>query len=283
MFKSNAARSGIHFAVAVFAFSSLGVSGLQGAAVVGQWNQNASTYNWATSSNFSSLYTSAFVTGGNSIDPSGTDGSVVLSNLNQYTHFVMNTSATASTPAFGDLSTWVHGGGVLILFANGTADATSNALGNAILSGVGSSITLTGSTVGSGSFSTVGSLTGTDIAVSGITNNPLTMFRSNTVGGGTLLALNGVPNPQNNLGAALRVDSVGLGKVYVFGEHFESNSRISGGSGNANLQLFLNLLAQGQLQGGGGPTGPGSDVPEPGTVFLTAFALAGVAWLKHKR
>jgi len=292
MFKSKGARSGIRLA-AVLAVCSLGATGLQAAAVVGQWNQNASSYNWATASNYSSLYSAAFVTGGHSIDPSGTDGSTVLSNLNNYTHFVMNTSSTATVGNLGDLSTWVNGGGILILFANGNNDAASNAVGNTILgvNGINSSISLPGGVTGISQMATIGSLTGSDPAVNGITGQPLTWYRSNLVSGGTALAANNSPFNQN-LGNALRVDNIGLGKVYVFGEHFENDSRITGGVGNANLQLFLNLLTQGQLQtpggggspgGGGGPLPPGSDVPEPATILLTASALAGLAYFKRKR
>jgi hypothetical protein len=168
MFMRKSARSSLKWLTTVFAFVSMGSGALQAAAVVGQWNQNAANTNWATSSNFSSFYTAAFVTGGNSIDPAGTTGEVTLSNLNNFTHFVLNTSATAAPTNFADLNTWVHGGGIAIVFLNGVNNTDANALGNNILGALGSSITATGGTIGSGGFSTLGSLTGSDNAVSGI-------------------------------------------------------------------------------------------------------------------
>jgi hypothetical protein len=120
-----------------------------------------------------------------------------------------------------------------------------------------------------------------------VSGSALTFIQPNKVGGGSLLALNGVPNPTDNVGAALRVENIGLGKVYVFGDHYENKYYISQG-GNANLQLFLNLLGQGQLQTPQTPqlppSGPGgTDNPEPSTLILTASALAAVAFWRRKR
>jgi hypothetical protein len=289
MFKRKRAPSSLKWLAAVFAVVGVGSGELQAAAVVGQWNQNPASTNW-TGSSFSSFYTAAFVTGGHTINPAGTTGEVTLSNLNNFTHFVLNTSSSSAAAAavqnsnFSSLGTWVNGGGIAIVFLNGTNDAAANALGNSILAAAGSSMTAGGGTIGTGSFDTNGALT--SLAGANIAGSRLTFLQPNTVNGGSLLAQNMVPNADSNLGSALRVESVGLGKVYVFGEHFENRYFIQQG-GNANLQLFLNMLAQGQLQSGGPPPLGGSDPfsenPEPGTLLLTAAALAGVVYWRRKR
>jgi hypothetical protein len=288
MFNSKSARSGLKWLAAVFALASLGSGALQAAAVVGQWNQNPVGTIWAASGSFSSFYSAAFVTGGHTIDPAGTTGEVTLSNLNNFTHFVLNTSTSPAAAAtnFADLSTWVHGGGIAIVFLNGVNDTASNSLGNSILGALGSTISAPGGNIGSGGWSTLGSLTGSDVAVSGIQGSALSFLQPNRVSGGSLLAADGIPNPVDNVGAALRVENIGVGKVYVFGEHYENKYYINQG-GNANLQLFLNLLAQGQLQNpqlpppGGGI--PSTDNPEPSTLILTGTALAAVAYWRRKR
>jgi hypothetical protein len=291
MFKRKRAPSSLKWSAAVFALVSFGSGELQAAAVVGQWSQNPGTTNW-THSDFSSFYTAAFVTGGHTINPAGSTGEVTLSNLNNFTHFVLNTSSSAGAAAavqssnFSSLGTWVNGGGIAIVFLNGTNDAAANALGNSILAAAGSSITASGGTIGFPGFDTNGSLT--SLAGADIAGRPLTFMQPNRVSGGSLLAQDMIPNADSNLGAALRVENVGMGKVYVLGEHFENRWFIQQGNGNANLQLFLNMLAQGQLQSSGAPPlggggDPFSENPEPGTLLLTAAALAGVAYWRHRR
>jgi hypothetical protein len=259
------------------------------AATVSQWVGDPSGTRWSNSSFYSALQGAAFVTGGAGHTLEASAEAITSAALANNTHFVMNSNASASAltdTEYTALTNWVRGGGILILFATG--DASSIALANNVLNNLGSAIDVTTSKVGPGfptAGTTGGNLNGSDTAVTNpsnnLTNQQLRMYQSNVLTGGSLLAANNIPNPSNNFGAALRVDNVNLGKVYVFGDSFASNFLVNGGGGNhANLQLFLNILSQGQLSGGGG--GPTGDTPEPSSILLTALGIAGLAYWKRR-
>jgi hypothetical protein len=287
MFKRRGARRG-HWLAAVFALGSCWAVSAQ-AAVVSQWNQNPSPGTvWGNNAIFSSLYSAAFATGGAGHTLEVSAEAISAAALANNTHFVVNSSSSVtalSTQEYTDLVNWVRGGGILILFANVGNSATGITLANNILNELGSTIDVSTALVGpgSGSGTTGGKLIAPDAAVLGgpfnLGNQPLSMYQANVITGGTLLAADGIPNPAYNLGVALRVDTINLGKVYVFGDHFESNFLV--GQPGSNLQFFLNVLAQGTGSSGGPPGG--GPVPEPSAFVLTAVGIAGLAYWKRRR
>jgi len=259
------------------------------AATIGQWNGNPANQIWASNSTgFSSIY-SAVSAAGHTVE--NTTEAITPGNLANDNFFIIANPSTAPTAAeLANLASWVQAGHILLLFADPSAGGSTSVM-NQILNGVyqpaqSNKIQLNGGvvTAGGGQFS-LGKLTGTDAAVAGINLNELALFNAFTMTGGTALAT------QNagafNLGGTFRVDTINLGKVYVFGSSFEYNSNLSysngpGGPVASNLNLFLSLLAQNAGGSGGGGSGFDS-VPEPATFAITGLALVAVLAAHRRR
>ena len=255
------------------------------AVVVGQSTTSASSNIWATNTNFSSIYAVATAPG-----PGGVGGSVTgpqaitQQALANNTHYVIS-NPTSSAGDLNALVNWVNAGGILMLFVDQTGGANSVAALNTILAAFGtgasgSALSISSSLLLPSSITsqlTAASLAGTDKAVVGPPNNvggaSVAMFNPYGVSGGSTLAI-------NLLGSALRVDSFQLGKVYVFGNTFNSNDNM--GAGLANQQFFLNLLTQTLMNQGGGGGGP-TDAPEPGSILLMSSGIVGLLLYARRR
>ncbi len=247
------------------------------AGTIGQWVGSASNSIWASSGNFSSIYAAA--TGGglsHTVTSGDQISSSVLDNRNFF--LIANPTSTPSGFELNLLANWVRAGGILIL----TVDmyAPNLAATNAVLQtlGIGASgqaIEIT-SVLQGGAFQTIGgSLQGTDAAVQGIAGRPLSTTGGFTLTGGSFLAQDAFwQNP--NLGAYLRTDTFQLGRVYVFGTRIDINPNINSDPFGYNRQFFLNLLGQGGYSGS-------SDVPEPASLAVTAFALIGFGLWSRRR
>jgi hypothetical protein len=271
--------------LAVLILSSSVCSG----ATIGQWSGNSSL--WASSGNFSTLYTALTASGSGGPGHTVTSGQAITQqNLSRDNYFVVsNSAATMSGAEVSTLTNWVRAGGILLLFAAGDNKQVSNA--NAVLTSLGTGVSGTDFSVeaaagpaSSGVF-TGGGLWSTDRAVSGPRNlgfSSLSWFQANSISGGNSLAMN--IGSSHNLSEALRFDRFALGKVYVFGDRFDSNVLMA--SGGSNLHLFLNMLSQqNTLAQFNGPTGSvnGDSTPEPSSLLLTGAGIALVVLWRRRR
>ena len=206
-------------------------------AVIGNWSGSDETWN---DSDFTTIRSTA-IAAGHVVLP---DSSIDSTTLSGTTHFLIANPTSTAGADLGALKNWVMNGGILLVVAGPQSSGVSTV--NDILSQLGASMSVTpASTI------PIGPLQGGDFATTGppynIVGQDLNASQGNVVSGGSTLYGNG-----------LRDERRGLGKVYVFGEHFENNSGISGGS-NANVQLFLNLLAA-------------AVIPEPSTSMMAGLA-----------
>lgn len=265
-------------------------TGLSSAATIGVYSGSDAGQLWAGSGNFSSVYANA-TTGslGHSVVSTN---DITETNLNTYRFLVVANPTTAMNAAqVTAVTNWVKQGGILLLFADANHQSSVGIV-NSILSsngGLGAGASGAAMSVGGGTYGdgygvvTAGSLIpNSDPAVGSMTGG-LAFLYANRVNGGSMLAN---PNPGwYDLGNTLRVDTFQLGKVYVFGERFDSNLM----AGNANNRnFFINLLSQNnQFQlptpPPTTPTGPSfpSDPldihqPEPATFGIAGAALLGL-------
>ena len=269
------------------ALCAVAAAGLSSAATIGVYSGSDSSQVWASSGNFSTVYANA-TTGslGHSVVSTN---DITETNLNTYRFLVVgNPTAAMNASQVQAVTNWVKQGGILLLFADASHQSSVGIVNN-ILSGLGTGQSGAAMSVGGGSYGdgygvvTAGSLiTNSDPAVGSMTGG-LAFLYANRVNGGTMLAN---PNPGwYDLGSTLRVDTFQLGKVYVFGERFDSNLM----AGNANNRnFFINLLSQNnQFQL---PTPPPTtpttptlpndplDIhqPEPATFGIAGAALLGL-------
>lgn len=257
------------------------------AGTVGQWSGNSANLVWASSGNFRTIYAAA--TTGTPSHTVESPEAITAQNLANDNFFIIQSSFTSlNGTELNTLVNWIKNGGILLLFA--TPDGMNSlSLANQILGTLGAgasgnAMSVTNSFTGPGDTrATAGSLIGSDKAVTGPPNNlatqSLSLYQASVIAGGTNLALN--QPGTTNLGNALRVDNFSLGKVYVFGERFDSN--LLAGTDQNNLRLYLNLLNQGLIGGGGIGGGETAGAPEPATFVLTFSALAGLYFVRRKK
>ena len=134
-----------------------------------------------------------------------------------------------SDAAARSLATYIRNGGVLVLLADVGANPTFY---NAILSGVGSSISIAGNAgnapLVAGNYASQGppyDLVGRTLAVTA----------GSGVVGGVALA-----------GSYVHYESIGQGNVFVFGDRLDHNA-LAPNAATVNGQLFLNLAARSAL------------------------------------
>ncbi|MDD2943991.1 MAG: PEP-CTERM sorting domain-containing protein, partial [bacterium] len=175
--------------------------------------------------------------------------------LGNYDVFVMGEpGSTPNAAELGELSSWVSGGGILLLLAD-SGNSGLPGLDN-IASGLGISFDWGGGVSGNRT------LLGGNFASEGLydlVGQTLITTPGTGVTGGTVLA-------QNYLDYA----SLGLGWVFGFGDRLDHNFFINPIGHNVNGDLFLNIA--------NGPVGnPNNSVPEPTTIWLLSLGL--LAWL----
>jgi len=280
-------KNGVSNGLLLLTLSASLAGSLGQAAVIGQWTGNPNGQFWAASGNFSTIYANATAAPqSHTVESAEAITTQTLSNK-QFFIMAPSGSATLSGTEMTALTTWVNGGGILLLFADPEAasgyGANTRTIANDVLTSLGSGsnglMQINAATFGN-QFCTPctggGSLVAGDSATTGLVGSNLSYYMSYTISGGSTLGFNGAAvNTYNS-----------VGKVYVFGERIDYGTSGQNGfpigltsNNTTNLQLFLNLLAQ---QGGGGGGGGGGAVPEPSTLVLTGFALAGVVALRRK-
>jgi hypothetical protein len=256
------------------------------AATIGQWVSNTANQVWASSGNFSTIYAKATASPQNHTieNPEAITGA----NLSNNNYFIISNPTVALTGnELTTLVSWVHAGGILLLFADPDPSAgggsSTVSIANNILTTLGNGSSATTMQVASTTFGSLtqgfssGTFASNDPASSGLTGG-MGFFQGYNLSGGNALMANTSSNPFYQVANGLRVDSFQLGKVYVFGEEFASNG--AGTLNSNNARFFIQLLAQ---QGLSGP-GPGSlDSPEPATFALSGLALAGLLAWRMKR
>ncbi|MBI4907100.1 MAG: PEP-CTERM sorting domain-containing protein [Acidobacteria bacterium] len=249
----------------------LGLAGAAQAATVGQWEGSSSF--WAGNVTFGTIYSAATL-GLNATVESGE--AITATNLSNNNFFIMrNPSASLSSAEATALVNWVQSGGILLLFAE-QASAVANA--NGILSSLGSSISVTSSTIGSPYVQASGTLNGADVGAS-LSGQRMSFYNGMALTGGTAMANAG--SPLWNLAGLFRVDNVQLGKVYVFGSPLDANYNSSGFS---NTQFFLALLSQSTTPlGFGGGLQDTTQNPEPATFAFAGLALAAVVFTRRRK
>lgn len=258
---------------------SLHLVGTAYGATVGQFSGNTSV--WANSSNFSNIFTSATMGAAHTVE---SPEALTATNIANNSHFIVESSATALAAAQVSLIVdYVRGGGTLLLFATpGTGNQSANQILGALGTGLsGNAMSVTNSSFGfPGFLLNSGTLNSQDPAVKGTTafNNlngfDLSYYQTNVLSGGAHLA----NIEANTISDGIRVDRYSLGKVYLFGTRLDEN-----GATNANWNntvFFMNMLSSGGLPAGLVDT----SAPEPATLGLTAFSLAGaLLYLRRKR
>ena len=187
------------------------------------------------------------------------DGAISAANLANDDVFIVGEALAAPTASeLADLNAWVTGGGILAIFSN--SNFSGGAGGNAILSALGSSMSLSASFVNA-----TGPLAGGNFASEGppynIAGQNIAVSPGNTVSGGNTL-----------YGIGIHYEQIGNGWVFAFGDRFDHNFA-SPNAGNNNGKLFLNLV------NGGGD----QNVPDAGaTSLLLALALMSLRFCNSR-
>jgi hypothetical protein len=240
--------------------------------VIGQWIGSGRSWN---SPNFTKI-NAGLTAAGNTIPA---DAAITAANLSLYDSFLIGEPSSTPTAAeISALAAWLLAGGQLLLFNDGSSNA-SNA--NAILSGVGSTMSVGGS-MDQNMF-----LTGSIYAVT-TPNNVAGQFLSGTPGqrvsGGTNLTTGGAGWTASQIADAeayIHYEQLGLGFVIAFGDRLD-HDYFSLASGSPRLNFFTNLGAFDNVGLDGAPTGP-DPVPEPTTIITMAAGVIGLLTLRRRR
>jgi PEP-CTERM motif len=218
-------------------------------STIGNWTGSSRSWNSADMATLKGILTAA----GNTVEA---DEAITVGNLSNDQLFVMG--EPTSTPTAGELTTltsWVNGGGILLLLAD-SGDSGLPALNN-ISSGIGASLVWGGS-------STNAPLAGGVFATTGppynIVGQSLVSSPGTAVTGGTALA-----------GNYLAYQHFGAGWIFGFADRSDHSVLLF--ADNPNAKLFLNLA--------GGTVS--SAVPEPSTGLLLIGGLVGVLGAQRRK
>lgn len=290
-----------HLWAALIVLAALG--GTARAGVIGQWSGSALDYNnvavtWNNAQFYSKVHT-LMEYEGYSVGP---DVEAVASNLAAYDSFVIaGARRNATATELADLGGWVASGGLLMVFTDASFD--KNPL-NALLSGIGSSLSLGGSMdqnffLKGGVFATTSP---GNIAGAFMSGTPGTK-----VSGGTALSYGGAgwtDRQKSDAAAYVHFEQIGLGYIFVFGDRLDNNYFTFGEPIDHASQtltpranLFVNLGGymnpHGATSGGGNtPADPdpdpvtdpvGDPVPEPGSAVLAGIGLASALAARRLR
>lgn len=220
------------------------------AAVIGNWNGSSRSWNNGNMATLKSTLTGA----GHTILP---DGAISAATLAAMDVFVIGEAGAGPSGAeLSDLGAWVSGGGVLLVFFDSSCSGCTG--GNAVLSGLGTGMSASGSASGT-------TLLGGNFATEGppynLVGSALATTPGTAISGGTSLA-----------GSYLQYAVLGSGYVFAFGDRSDHNF-FNPTASNVNGQLFLNIA---------GGAGGGGEIPEPSAAVLVAGGLAAVALLRRR-
>lgn len=222
------------------------------AGVIGNWS--GSSRNW-NSGDMATLKATLIAAGHTVL----ANSSITSANLAGDTVFVIGEPAAAPTAAeIATLSTWITGGGVLLVFFDSGCSGCSG--NNPLLSGLGTSLQ------GAGAGAAVAPFPGGIFATTGPPYNLVGQVLANTPGstisGGTAIA-----------GDFIHYQQLGSGFVFAFGDRSDHNI-FNPTNANANGQLFLNIAAHGAQ-----PVG----IPEPSTISLLGAGIFLFVFSRRRR
>jgi hypothetical protein len=239
------------------------------AATIGQWEEswvdtNGVPTTWNDSTFFSSVH-ALMVAAGNTVAPDGPASASALAGFDSFV--IAGPGRTPTGEEISALSSFVTTGGLIILLEDQNPDTHGYA--NALLSGIGSSIQVSWSSMTQNMY-----LLGGVFATDGLVGSFLSGTPGRRITGGTALTTGGAGWTASQIADAeayIHYEQIGLGYVFVFGDRLDHNVFDLSPTG-ARAKLFTNLGSYEKPQNGSDP----SEVPEPGTQFL---ALAGLGAL----
>lgn len=200
---------------------------------------------------------STLTSAGHTILPNGAISAASLAAMDVFV--IGEASSAPSGVEMSDLSAWVSGGGILLVFFDSSCSGCTG--GNAVLSGLGTGMSASGGAAGT-------TLVGGNFASEGppynLVGQSLGSSPGTAISGGTSLA-----------GSYVHYAMLGGGYVFAFGDRLD-HEVFSPTASTVNGRLFLNIA-------GGAGGGGGGEIPEPTTTMLLAGGLAALGWLRRRR
>jgi hypothetical protein len=201
--------------VLVAASLVLAQAGTARAAAIANWDQSARSWN----NSHMTRIKAAMEAAGHRVDP---DAPISDSSLRSTVMVIGEPVATPTALDLGKLRDYLRAGGIILLFGDTGIDLPTY---NNLLSGIGSTIQFTTTTVSTSSAITDGPFTQNPTRIVGLT---LSVTSGNGTSGGTLI--------DNNY---VRYEQIGSGYVFVFGDRIDHNDVIS----TTNTTLLLNIVS----------------------------------------
>jgi len=221
----------------------LAASGDVNAGVIGNWDKSSRSWN---NSHMTKIKT-AMQDAGNRVDA---DGAITPGGLKYASVYVFGEpTATPTAAELALLHQFVVNGGMVLVFGDTGIDLPTY---NNLLTGLGSTIAFTITTISTSSALPAGQFTQGPFNIVGST---LAVTSGNGTTGGVLI--------DNNY---VRYEQIGAGYVVVFGDRIDHNDFIS----DTNTKLLLNLVSAARV--------PPLDVPAVSqeAILLLALMLAGL-------
>lgn len=200
----------------------VGLASFSNAANIGNWSGSLRSWN----NSDMSILKAALITAGNTVEA---DEAITTSNLANDNVFVIGEATSVPISAeLSVLSTFVNGGGTLLVLTNSGCSGGAGA--NAIFSALGSSLNLpcTGSPVVAPFAGGIFATTGPPYNIVGQT---LATTPGNVIAGGTTLA-----------GDYIHYQKIGNGYIFAFGDRSDHNT-FNPNDTTVNGKLFLNIAA----------------------------------------
>jgi len=218
-------------------------AGTAHATAIANWNKSARSWNNAHMTKIKA----AMQDTGYRVDP---DSAIDESSLRAAVIIMGEPTATPTTAELEQITAFVKSGGMVMVFGDTGIDLPTY---NHLLTGIGSSIQFTTTTISTSSALPDGAFTLAPVKISGAS---LTVTSGNGTAGG-------IPIDNNYV----KYEQIGSGFVVVFGDRIDHNDVIS----DTNTQLLLNLVAV--------AVAPALPVPvlPPGCIALVSLLLAALA------
>ena len=190
-------------------------AGTAHAAAIANWDKSARSWN----NSHMTRIKGAMEAAGHRVDP---DAPITDSSLRSTVMVIGEPVATPTAIELGKLRDYLRAGGIVLLFGDTGIDLPTY---NGLLTGIGSTIQFTTTTVSTSSALTDGPFTQNPTRIAGLT---LSVTSGNGTSGGTLI--------DNNY---VRYEQIGSGYVFVFGDRIDHNDVIS----TTNTTLLLNIVS----------------------------------------